>query len=72
VRRRTLVVAEDDRGPTHFHLGDRYRATLGAGIKSIEATGASKPMQMGCHGTDVSRFRAAVASAFHHVREGLS
>ena len=46
-----------------FHLGDRYSAKLGAEIKSMEATGASEPMQMGCHGIGVSRLIAAVASA---------
>jgi prolyl-tRNA synthetase len=46
-----------------FHLGDRYSKKLGAEIESKDVTGASEPMQMGCHGIGVSRLIAAVASA---------
>lgn len=46
-----------------FHLGDRYSKRLGAEVESKDATGASEPMQMGCHGIGVSRLIAAIASA---------
>jgi prolyl-tRNA synthetase len=45
-----------------FHLGDRYSKRLGAEIESTDGKGASKPMQMGCHGIGISRLIAAVAS----------
>ena len=46
-----------------FHLGDRYSKRLRAETKSMDATAASEPMQMGCYGIGISRLIAAVASA---------
>ena len=59
---RLLVQKAIEVGHT-FHLGDRYSKKLDAETKSMDATRASEPMQMGCHGIGVSRLIAAVASA---------